>query len=513
MRLDLLGDERLLIDGPVQPARRRGVLLFPQSYAVGMASLALHTLYAALNRTPGMSWERAFVDPARDSTRASAVCSVETGTPLRDFDVVAITSSYELDWPAIPAALEDGGVPPLRQTRREVHSTQAVLIGGPAVSAAPLPLSAIYDAACIGEIEPVAEILQKALLLDRDSMLDRLAAVRGFFVPEVHAPLEPGMLARRCARNLDEFDTTSVILTPNSEFPDRFLVEIGRGCGRSCSFCLARQIYRPVRWRSVARIMQAVRHGLQYTGQLGLIAAAVSDHPHLPELCAELGALPSPVGVSTSSLRLETATPELLGVLARGGQKTVTYAPEAATERLRQAIGKALSDDELFAAVDRAAAAGLSRVRLYLMVGLPGETPEDREAIPALARRLTEVFPQLSFRVSVSAFSPRPHTGFEMAALPPLRDLRSWLAAAQRSLKALRRVEVATDSARWAVMQAAMSRADDRLGIALARRQALGFGGLVNSLAAEGLVVEELIGRPDEAGFLPWKIVDPTCAD
>lgn len=484
--------------------------MYPQSYAVGMSSLATHTLYGGLNDAE-MRWERAFVDPARDSTRQPQLCSLETHTLLRDFDVIAITSSFELDWPAIPAALEAGGVPPLRQERQ---CRPLIIAGGPAISAAPLPLSDLYDVAYIGEIEPVLAELKEALLSGSpQETLERLAEVPGFFVPELHTELRPQMLKRGCARDLDAFDTTSVMLTPEAEFSDRFLIEMGRGCGRSCSFCLARRLYRPLRWRSVERVIDAVRRGLQHTDDFGLVAAAVSDYPQLDELCAGLVTLSPQLRVSTSSVRMESATPAFLRLLAAGGQRTVTYAPEAATERLRTAIGKNLPDEEIFAAIDRAAAAGLSRVRLYFMIGLPTETGSDRMAIADLAQRLTSAFPTMYFRLNVGAFSPRPHTAFEYQPLPPLRDLRNWLSQVQRSLRAMPHLEVSTDSARWAAMQAAMSRADHRLGLAFANHPPMAFSDLMGSFAAEGMDFDALIAAPDESSFLPWKVVDPSCSE
>lgn len=511
MRMDTLDNERLLIPTPNTSAARRGVLLYPHSYAVGMSSLATHTLYAELNATGEMLWERAFVDPARDSTRSPALCSLESRALLRDFEAIAITSSYELDWPAIPAALESGGVPPLRENRPD---GPIVIAGGPAISAAPLPLAEIYDVAYIGEIEPAMGVLREALAAgSREETLERLAGTRGFYVPELQGRPEAGGLVRRCAMNLDEFDTTSVILTPEAEFANRFLVEIGRGCRRSCSFCLARRLYRPQRWRSVGRIVEAVRRGLEYTNDVGLIAAAVSDYPDLAELCGALEGLSADLRVSTSSVRLESATDELLRLLARGGQHTVTFAPEAATERLRHAIGKGLAEDELFAAVERAAAAELTRIRLYFMIGLPTETAEDREEITALARRLTAAFPRLHFRCNVGVFSPRPHTAFEREALPPTRELRNWLSRVQKSLKSVPHVEVSTDSARWAGMQAALSRSDERLGRALAKRPSVGFTELVRSLEAEGLDYEGLLGRVEEGAEMGWKVVDMRCEE
>lgn len=510
MQNGFVHQERVLLNLAQGTPELRGVILYPQSYAVAMSSLATHTLYAGLNDEE-MRWERAFMDPARDSTRWTRVCSLESHTSLRDFDVIAITSSFELDWPAIPAALEAGGVCPLREGRR---GQPLIIVGGPAISAAPLPLSALYDAACIGEIEPVLVELKRALLAGSpQETLQRLSEIPGFYVPEVHTELQPQSLKRRCARDLDAFDTTSVVLSPEAEFADRFLIEMGRGCGRSCSFCLARRLYRPLRWRSLERIIEAARRGLAHTHDLGFVAAAVSDYPQLDEFCAELSALSPQLRVSTSSVRMESATPAFLSLLAGGGQRTVTYAPEAATERLRQAIGKHLPDDEIFGAVERAATAGLTRIRLYFMVGLPTETGSDRMAIADLAQRLTSAFPTLHFRLNVGAFSPRPHTPFEYEALPPLRDLRNWLSQVQRSLRGLPHVDVSTESARWAAMQAAMSRADERLGLALVNHPPLAFSELVESFAVEGLDFETLTAAPDQGGFLPWKVVDPSCAD
>ncbi|MEI6503617.1 MAG: radical SAM protein, partial [Armatimonadota bacterium] len=299
----------------------------------------------------------------------------------------------------------------------------------------------------------------------------------------------------------------------DAEFADRFLVEIGRGCGRSCSFCLARQVYKPLRWRSPEKVLAAVRRGLQWTNDFGLVAAAVSDYPGLDDLCRDLGALSPGLRVSTSSVRMETASLPFLQLLANGGQRTVTFAPEAATERLRREIGKNLPEHELFDAIERAMQAGLSRVRLYFMVGLPTETDDDRAEIAALAARLTQAFPATHFRLNAGAFSPRPHTPFEKLPLPPLRELRNWLSQVQRSLRGLPRVEVATDSARWAAMQAALSRSDARLGLALARHRPRAFTDLVSALAAEGLDFEQLIAAQDDSTRLPWKVVNPACAD
>lgn len=498
--------ETWLVPQPPLQGRVRGVLLFPSSYAVGMSSLATHTLFELLN-AEGIVCERAFADP--DKRRP--VTSVETGTRLDDFDFVAVTTSYEIDWLAIVHGLLDTGIPLRREERTR---GPLVLMGGPSLTCAPLPLAQVYDAAFIGEIEPAIGVLRKALTADSpEEALELLASEPGFYVPDLHGTPAPASLRRRCLRDLDSFPTASVALSAQTLFANRHLVEIGRGCGRGCKFCLARQAYAPLRWRSLDAILDAVRRGLQHTRDLGLIAAAVSDYPDLSGLCQGLRSLAPDLRVSTSSIRLESATSEFLELLAQGGQQTVTFAPEAASEALRTRIGKTMPDAALYAAVERAVAAGLTRIRLYFMVGLPTETAEDREALYPLAADLAQTFKQAQFQLSVGAFSPRPHTPFAAAPLAPLGELQQWLGEPVRRLRQVKRVSVSTDSAQASALQCLFSRADDRLAPALAQVPDMGYAGLLRALRAAGLDVDALLGPQPDTPDEPWKVVDYRCAD
>jgi radical SAM superfamily enzyme YgiQ (UPF0313 family) len=476
-----------------------------------MSSLATHTLYALLS-AESLSCERAFIEDASITAPSQQpLRSLETGSDLRDFDFVAITSSYELDWLALPRALEASGIPARREDRGD-HPL--VLMGGPAVTAAPLPLSGLYDAALIGEVEPVLPELRAALLSpSRQACLERLAATPGFYVPALHGQPAPGALRRRCARDLDQFETASVFLTPHTEFGNRFLLEMGRGCGRGCAFCLARQAYRPLRWRSLAHLLDSVRRGLRHTLDLGLIAAAVSDYPELDALCRGLAALSPEPRVSTSSVRLETASPAFLSLLAGGGQQTVTYAPEAATEPLRQAIGKPVTDDKLFAAIQRALTAGLSRIRLYFMVGLPGEADSDREGIVTLGRQLAASFPGARFRLNVGAFSPRPHTPFEGQPLGDPKVAQGWISGIARALRPVKGLEVAGGSAREAALQGILSRSGEGLLDALRGLPEANVGAALRHLRRAPGHFMELLEARQATDLQPWKVVDFSCAD
>jgi radical SAM superfamily enzyme YgiQ (UPF0313 family) len=489
------------------------VVLFPGSYHLGMSTLATHTLYRLLN-DGDLACERAFADGSQPFL---PLRSLETGARLRDFDFIAIPSSYELDWPLIPAALAGSGIPARRDDRR--GDDPLVLMGGPALTAAPLPMQPIYDAAFIGEVEPAIGELRQALLQpNREARLEGLAAIAGFYVPELHDAPGPRSLRRQCARDLNAFATCSVILTPHTEFASRFLVEVGRGCGRGCSFCLARQAYQPLRWRSVDHLLDTIRPGLEHTRDVGLIAAAVSDYPDLSGLCTGLEELSPDLRVTTTSVRMESATPEFLALLARGGQRTVTFAPEAATEDLRRHIGKTLADADLLAAVERALSTGLSRIRLYFMVGLPGETPEDRQAIISLGQRLSASFPRTRFQFNVGAFSPRPHTPFEHAPVTDPGVLQDWITVIARGLQGVKRVEVSPGSGRQAALQAISSRAGALLGMALgdlAHDQVAdpGYGVVLRALRARGLSPEDLLGPQEPTDDQPWKVVEMRCAD
>ncbi|MGC9320329.1 MAG: hypothetical protein ACP5KN_20005, partial [Armatimonadota bacterium] len=320
-RREILADEVYAHGPPAASGRLRVGLLFPADYAVGMANLAVQALYRLLNARGDVLCERVFYPGIRERGRQrdGTLRSLEHATALGGFDVIAITSSFELDWLNIPVALREGGVPPLAEER--ARQAPLVIAGGPAVTANPAPLGGLADVLFIGEAEPVVDDLLDALLetnmrsrSGRQQLLERLAAMPGFYVPAL--PPE-GAIDRVLLDDLDGVPTTTEVLTPRSEFPRTFLIETGRGCPRSCRFCLARRIYHPVRTRSAECILDSARLGLKLTDRIGLVGAAVADHPRIEEIAGEIVGLGG--RVSTSSLRAEGVTAELIEALAAGG--------------------------------------------------------------------------------------------------------------------------------------------------------------------------------------------------
>lgn len=451
MAVDLRLETHLTLR-PVQD-RGRAVLVFPNSYHLGMSSLAVHALYGLLNRAD-VTCERAFWEPGTRALR-----SLESNTPLAGFDFVLLSSSFELDWLQLPALLQAGGLPPLREERDERHPI--LLAGGPAVTGNPEPIADLVDALVIGEVEPIGSRLAQ-LMAEADSrgrLLDALEALPGLYLPDRQ---QVCTTQRLWAADLDAFSTTSEILTPATEFGDRFLVEISRGCGRSCDFCLARAIYHPFRVRRPAGILAAVDGALPYTHRVGLVGASISDYPWLEELLA--GLRNRHLSISVSSIRAESVTPALLEALAASGQDTLTLAPEAGTDRLRAAIGKPMQEADLVRAVECGVAAGLHRFRLYFMVGLPGETDEDVEAIGELAARLKAVAPRAALSATLSPFVPKCHTPLQGAPFGPIGVISRHLERAKAALRRAGVFDVTGESPRAAEVQAILSRGGRDLG-------------------------------------------------
>lgn len=502
-RRELLADETYVLSPPARSGRLRVALLFPGEYAVGMANLAVQTLHALLTAHPDVLAERAFypVIPEEGRPHGGVLRSLEEDTALGAFDVIAISSSFELDWLNIPAALREGGIEPFAAERSS--DRPLVIIGGPAVTANPEPLAPFADALFIGEVEPVLAASLDALLAhsgDRDATLAALAALPGWYVPAL-ATTAP--IARVALADLDAAPTTTSILTPRSEFPRTFLIETGRGCPRGCRFCLARRIYHPVRARSADAILASARVGLRFTERIGLVGAGVADHPQIEEIATEIVALGG--AVSTSSLRAEGVTPGLMAALARGGQRSMTLAPETADEDLARTIGKRVSFEAVREAVAMGRAAGISEVKLYFMVGIPGETDEAALAIADFVERLQDAVPDVRITVAIGPLVPKPHTDLARVAVPDPATVGRRLKRLQRRLRRRTRADVRTSSARGGAVQTVLGRGGRELAPVIAAAAGGGPGDFTRALAAEGLTLEDYLS--EQEGPMPWEVV------
>jgi radical SAM superfamily enzyme YgiQ (UPF0313 family) len=486
-RATAIRDEVYLTGRPGGSGRLRVALLFPAEYHVGMANLAVHALYRLFNNQPEVICERVFY-PQLPGSSSTTLRSLESGAPLGGFDAVAISSSYELDWLRIPAALRQGGAPPLARDR----SAQAplVIIGGPAVTANPEPLAELSDAMFIGEVEGAVPAIADALMSpDRDEARAGLAGIPGMYVPTL-APGGPA--ARAPAPDLDRHQTHSQILTPHSAFPNTFLLETGRGCPRSCTFCLARSIYAPFRTRDFDGLLRAAELGLEFTDRVGLVGAAVGDYRRIAELVA---AITERGGrVSLSSLRIERVTDELLAPLVAGGRRSITLAPEAADEQVAATLGKRIGRQALLDAVACADRAGIGAVKLYYIVGVPGETDEQALRIADEIVELERAFPRLRFTVSVGPLIPKPHTELADAQAPAPSVVKARLRKLGAALRRDTHARVQLGSARWGAVQTVLSRGGRELTPLLLESENASAGEFLSALRDAGLSLDRYLG-------------------
>ncbi len=474
--------------------RLRVCLVYPNTYFVGMSSLGFQTVYHLLNSDERVVCERAFVPDQKDladlQRTTSTLLSYESLTPIQQFDVIAFSVSYELDYVNIARVLRLAKLPVMRAERGEEHPL--IIAGGAAVSLNPEPLADLVDLFVIGEAEEALGPLVETIVGEREKshVIPACAAHDGVYVPAVPRPVE-----RRHVSDLDAWPTHSRLLTPETEFAELFLVEVSRGCGRGCKFCATPSCYWPPRWRSAGAVLASAREGLEHRDAIGLVGAAVSDHPEIDEIARRTVGLGA--RLSVSSLRADSVSQALIDALARSGARSITLASEAGSERLREAIGKGITDEQMLDALRRAGEAGIREAKLYFMVGLPGEGEEDVGAIVSLVRKCVQTADLSRVTVAAAAFVPKPDTPYEQEPMMPVRELSRRLRTIRDELRKEKHVRLALESANWAVVEGMLSRGDSRLGAVIAAAEAKG-GNLAawrEALREAGLTAEEYVAQ------------------
>ena len=453
---------------PVKSSSLRIGLIFPNKYRIGMANLALKIIYSLWNQRDNVIVERIF-QPENDFEGPK---SIETGSSLKSFDVLAVTIQFELDYVNFLRMLLQGGIP-LYRSQRDRNKDPIIIAGGPAVTTNPLVLSDFLDLVVLGEVEPISDILLDCLL---DRSLDSLSGKEGFFLPE--NPPSNVIYARTLDYD-DAFIPTAQVRNvedanwKESQVLGGYLIEPNRGCGRGCKFCLIGRLSKggqskPMRERSLENLKTISLKGTQQTQtrHLTLIGSGVGDYYALPDYLAFLNE--NNLSFSIPSIRADSDRDVILEVV-RAGQRSLTIAPEVGSDEYRYKVGKKISNDTFYTFAAEAKEKGISNLKMYLIVGLPEQTSNEIQNTINFAKKISQWFPKRNLNLTISPFIPKRQTPFH-----EFKITSNWVEQTDLHLKLIKQElkdygSLHIGSLHWSVIQTILSIGDAQLGPVLER--------------------------------------------
>jgi radical SAM superfamily enzyme YgiQ (UPF0313 family) len=533
--LDLLSKEVGFVRKP-HGGKLRVALAFPNTYFVAMSNLGFQTVYKLFNAEEDIVCERVFLPPktelAAQLASGAPLITLESQTPVREFDIFAFSVSFEWDYTNVLTLLRLAGIP-RRAAERTAHDP-LVMIGGAVTFVNPEPLALFADIVSAGEGEALIPSLVRAFgaASDRDDLLRRLVAERGFYVPAFYdvqyaadgtiaafVPREgtdaPAVVRKAALKTTEAVDPpATTIFTPDTEFGSRFLVEVVRGCANLCRFCWAGYNYLPVRAFPKERILQLAEQARPHSNRVGLVSIALCDHPDIEEILTRL--VEMGYSISPASLRLDDITPTILRLLRQSGEKTITIAPETGSDRLRRVVNKTLTNDEILAAAEMIFAAGMESLKLYFMIGIPTETDDDLVAIRDLTLQLREIMVRHARarghigRIvgSVNPLVPKPGTAYQWLPMEDDRSIERKIARMRSLTAGIDNVYFNIKSERHSFYQALLSLGDRRVAPAIEAAERNG-GNWRAAVAETGVDADFFVFRDRSADtMLPWDIID-----
>ncbi len=431
-------------------------LVYPSPYHVAMSSLGYQTIYRTINATDGMAAHRAFLPDDVGGWRQSRMplLTYERMRPVSDYAVIAFSIAYEAELAGLIQTLDMSGVSPLASDR--TSRDPIVFAGGPLTFSNPLPLAPFVDAIVMGEADQSIVSVRRTMF-DSDSKgmaLRNLATHPHVFVPTLHGDILPPV-DKADDKELPAF---SQIITPHTELRNMFLVEPERGCHRGCTYCVMRRSTNDgMRIVNKERVLSLVPDRAE---RVGLVGAATTDHPQINEIVNALADTGREVGLS--SLRADRLNDDLMAALRRGGHRTLTTAADGASQRMRDAVRRGTSEEHLRRAARLARRHGMKRLKLYLMVGLPGETEEDIDEIVELGKELSSSIP---LSLGVAPFVAKRNTPLDGEPFAGIDLVNARLRRLRRGVRG--RVDVRATSARWAWIEYVLAQGGRAEGLAV----------------------------------------------